>query len=127
MCLPSGPDIPDVKEPDPLPDPTPMPSTAPPPQTPTLPPPPAPQAVNPAPAPPLPPIPVAAPAPQLVTGENLDDSGKVKGYKSKRAQLQQAKKGSGTRIKKKKKDELAIDKGGLGGQAEGPGTVNIQD
>ena len=126
MCLPSKPDIPEIKEPDPLPDPTPMPATAPAPQSPQQPPAPAPQAVNPAPAPPLPPIPVAAPAPQLVTGDNLDDSGKVRTLKSKRAQLQQQRKASGTRIKKKKKDPLAIEQGGLGGQATSPGTVNIQ-
>ena len=127
MCLPSKPDIPEVKEPDPLPEPTPMPATAPAPQAPTLPPPPPPQSVTPAPAPPLPPIPVSAPAPQI-TGDNLDDSGKVRTLKSKRAQLQQARKASGTRIKKKKKktDQLAIDKGGLGAQATSPGTVNIQ-
>ena len=126
MCLPSKPDIPEIKAPEPLPEPTPLPGTAPPPGPPTLPPPPTPQSVTPAPAPPLPPIPVSAPAPQI-TGDNLDDSGKVKTLKSKRAQLQQQGKASGTRIKKKKKtDQLAIDKGGLGAQATSPGTVNIQ-
>ena len=129
MCLPSKPDIPEVKAPEPLPEPTPMPTTAPPPGPPTLPPPPTPQSVTPAPAPPLPPIPVSAPAPQI-TGDNLDDSGKVRTLKSKRAQLQQQRKASGTRIKKKKKtDQLAIEQGGLGGQANQTGsapTVNIQ-
>ena len=120
-----------MEMPETVPAPEPLPVPAPPPAPPVMPPPPIPQAQTPAPAAPaLPPIPMQAPPPQLVTGENLDDSGKVRTLKSKRAQLQQARKASGTRIKKKKKtDQLAIEQGGLGGQATQTGsapTVNIQ-
>lgn len=131
MCLPSKPDIPEMPEQKQIEAPDPLPIPAPPPAPPVMPPPPVPQAQTPAPTPPpLPPIPMQAPPPQLVTGDNLDDSGKVRTLKSKRAQLQQSRQASGTRIKKKKKkDQLAIEQGGLGGQAIQAGsapTVNIQ-
>ena len=130
MC-PSTPKMPEMEMPETVQAPDPLPTPAPPPAPPVLAPPPIPQAQTPAPAaPPLPPIPQQAPPPQIVTGDNLDDSGKVRTLKSKRAQLQQARKASGTRIKKKKKtDQLAIEQGGLGGQATQTGsapTVNIQ-
>ncbi len=130
MCLPKAPDIPEIEAPAPLPEVAALPTPEPTPAAPVMAPPapPGPQTAAPA----LPPIPVApaqAPPPQMAGGD-VDDAGKVKTLKSKRAQLQQQRKGSGTRIKKKKKtDQLAIEQGGLGGQAVQTGsapTVNIQ-
>ena len=126
--MPKAPEIPEMPEPAPLPEVAALPTPEPTPAAPVMapPPPPGPQAAAPA----LPPIPVApaqAPPPQVVGGD-VDDQGKVKTLKSKRAKLQQQRKGSGTRIKKKK-DQLAIEQGGLGGQATQSGsapTVNIQ-
>ena len=130
MCLPKAPSIPEIEAPAPLPEvaalPTPEPTAAAPVMAP--PPPPGPQAAPPG-LPPIPQQPAQAPPPQLAGGD-LDDSGKVKTLKSKREKLLQQRKGSGTRIKKKKTDQLAIDKGGLGGQATqqtgSAPTVNIQ-
>jgi hypothetical protein len=92
MCMPSTPDIPEYKAPEPLPQPEPLPTAAPAPPPPVIAPP---QAVNPAPAAPLAPqTSLDIPTPPPTLAQTPVDDALVKKKKSKRSELQQANKGT---------------------------------